>query len=142
MTSDGWVTRMALAPHVVLAACAAEDHRGWTCVPGKTQAIVWHGPGHGVTENESDSGQTVLELLNRFGADGWRKLAALPDYRGCRTRTARLFTVYTFKRSVSEQFSHRASRGRCEYPTLGHGGRVCAYGAPVRRMAREEPEPS
>lgn len=36
--------------------------------------------GQGVGENYSDSGQTVLELLNRFGADGW-ELAGLQDYR-------------------------------------------------------------
>jgi hypothetical protein len=33
------------------------------------QTIVWHGPGQGVGENYSDGGQTVPELLNRFGAD-------------------------------------------------------------------------
>jgi hypothetical protein len=42
--------------------------------------IVWHDPGQGVGENCSDSGQAVLELLNRFGADGW-ELAGLQDYR-------------------------------------------------------------
>jgi hypothetical protein len=35
-----------------------------------TRTILWHGPGQGVGENYSGSGQTVLELLNRFGADG------------------------------------------------------------------------
>jgi hypothetical protein len=50
---------------------------------GRTLAIVWHGPGRqGVTENESDSGQRVLEVLNRFGAHGWRELAGLLGYRG------------------------------------------------------------
>lgn len=44
------------------------------------RTIVWHGPGQGVGENYSDSGQPVLELLNRFGADGW-ELAGLQDYR-------------------------------------------------------------
>lgn len=38
--------------------------------PG-TRTILWHGPGQGVGENYSDNGQTVLELLNRVGADGW-----------------------------------------------------------------------
>jgi len=33
--------------------------------------VLWHGPGQGVGENYSDSGQTVPELLNRLGADGW-----------------------------------------------------------------------
>jgi hypothetical protein len=40
------------------------------------QTILWHDPGPGVGENYSYSEQTVLELLNRFGADGW-ELAAL-----------------------------------------------------------------
>jgi hypothetical protein len=31
------------------------------------RTILWHGPGQGVGENYSDSEQTVLELLNRFG---------------------------------------------------------------------------
>jgi len=44
------------------------------------RTIIWHGPGQGVGENCSDSQQTVLELLNRFGADGW-ELAGLQDYR-------------------------------------------------------------
>jgi hypothetical protein len=47
--------------------------------PG-SRTILWHGPGQGLGENYSDSGQTVLELLNRFGADGW-ELADLQDYR-------------------------------------------------------------
>jgi hypothetical protein len=41
---------------------------------------MWQGPGQGVGENHSASGQTVPELLNRFGADGW-ELAGLQDYR-------------------------------------------------------------
>jgi hypothetical protein len=64
-------------------------------VDGRTSSedvrmIVWHGPGQGVGENYSDSGQTVLELLNRFGADGW-ELAGLQDYRdgGTGPRTGR-----------------------------------------------------
>jgi hypothetical protein len=44
------------------------------------RTIVWHGPGQGVCTNYSDSGQTVPELLNRFGADG-RELAGLQDCR-------------------------------------------------------------
>jgi hypothetical protein len=44
----------------------------------EARTIVWHGPGQGVGENYSDSRQTVPELLNRFGADGW-ELAGLQD---------------------------------------------------------------
>jgi hypothetical protein len=36
-----------------------------------TQTILWHGPGQGIGENLSGRDQTVLELLNRAGADGW-----------------------------------------------------------------------
>jgi hypothetical protein len=55
-------------------------------------------------ESYSDSGQTVLELLNQFGADGW-ELAGLQDYREGGDGTshweaARLLAVYTFKRPV------------------------------------------
>jgi hypothetical protein len=71
--------------------------------PG-TRTILWHGPGQGVGENYSDSGQTVLELLNRFGADGW-ELAGLQEHReggdgSSYWDAARLLTVYTFKRCV------------------------------------------
>jgi hypothetical protein len=70
------------------------------------RTIVWHGPGQGVGENCSDSGQTVLELLNRFGADGWEP-AGLQEYRDGGDGTsyweaARLLTVYSFKRPVPE----------------------------------------
>ena len=38
------------------------------------RSIVWHDPGQGVGENYSDSGQMVLELLNRSApmAESWR----------------------------------------------------------------------
>ncbi len=68
------------------------------------RAVVWHGPGQGVGENYSDNDQTVLELLNRFGADGW-ELAGLQDYReggdgSSYWEAARLLTIYTFKRPI------------------------------------------
>lgn len=63
-----------------------------------TRTILWHGPGQGVGENYSDSDQSVLELLNRFGADGW-ELAGLQIYREGGAGhsywdAARLLTVY------------------------------------------------
>jgi hypothetical protein len=69
------------------------------------RTIVWRGPGQGLGESYSDSDQTVLELLNRFGADGW-ELAGLQDYReggdgSSYWEATRLLTVYTFKRPVS-----------------------------------------
>jgi len=35
-----------------------------------TRTILWRGPGQGIGENLSGSGQTVLELLNRAGGGG------------------------------------------------------------------------
>jgi hypothetical protein len=32
---------------------------------------LWRGPGQGLGENFTGSGQSVLELLNRVGANGW-----------------------------------------------------------------------
>jgi hypothetical protein len=32
---------------------------------------LWRGPGQGVGENFTGGGQSVPELLNRVGADGW-----------------------------------------------------------------------
>jgi hypothetical protein len=42
--------------------------------------ILWRGPGQGVGENFSDSGQSVLELMNRVGADGG-ELAGVEERR-------------------------------------------------------------
>jgi len=75
---------------------------GWH--PHGARTILWHGPGQGIGENYSDTDHTVLELLNRFGADGW-ELAGLQDYReggdgSSYWEAAQLLTVYTFKRPV------------------------------------------
>ena len=53
---------------------AAQEH---------ARSIVWHGQGQGIGENYSDSEQTLLELLNRFGADGWGagRPTGLPERR-------------------------------------------------------------
>ena len=66
------------------------------------QTVRWHGPELNVGENYSDSNQTVVELLNRFGADAW-ELAGIQDYReaevgSSHSDASRLLTVYTFKR--------------------------------------------
>jgi hypothetical protein len=71
------------------------------------RTILWHGPGQGIGENYSESDQTVLELLNRFGADGW-ELGWPARYReggngSSYWDAARLLTVYTFKRRVPPQ---------------------------------------
>jgi hypothetical protein len=44
------------------------------------RAIMWQGSGQGLAETYEDRGQTVPELLNRFGADGW-ELAGIQDFR-------------------------------------------------------------
>jgi hypothetical protein len=91
--------------YAVLAACTAHDHGGWPSPPqAGTRTILWHGPGQGVGEIYSDSDETLLELLNRFGADDW-ELAGLQDYREGGTgssyrEAARLLTVYALKRLV------------------------------------------
>jgi hypothetical protein len=68
--------------------------------------ILWHGPGQGIAENFSDSGQTILELMNRVGADGW-ELAGWqeqqvhgdgPSYWD----PGQALTTYTFKREVPQ----------------------------------------
>ena len=74
--------------------------------PEEARTIMWHGPGQNVGENYFNSGQAVLELLNRFGADGW-ELAGLQDYRDGGDGTSfweatRLLTAYTFKRPVPQ----------------------------------------
>ena len=71
---------------------------------GDIQTILWRGPGQGLGENFTDSGQSVLELLNRVGADGWeladreerRERGDGPGYwdPNC------ALTVYTFKNLV------------------------------------------
>jgi hypothetical protein len=38
---------------------------------GEIQTIFGRGPGQGIGEDLTDRGQSVLELLNRVGADGW-----------------------------------------------------------------------
>jgi hypothetical protein len=78
---------------VRLEGCGGED----SCT------ILWHGPGQGLGENFSGSGQTVLELMNRVGADGW-ELAGLEARReGGDGRTywdaAWSLTTYTFSAS-------------------------------------------
>jgi hypothetical protein len=59
------------------------------------------GPGQGIGENFTDSGQSVLELLNQVGADGWE----LADREERQDRgdgpsywdPSTTVTIYTFK---------------------------------------------
>jgi hypothetical protein len=71
---------------------------------GDIQTIVWRGPGQGRGEDFTDSGQNVLQLLNRVGADGWE----LADRQEHQERgdgpsywdPSRAVTIYTFKNLV------------------------------------------
>lgn len=79
------------------------------------RTVLWHGPGQGIGENYSDSDHTLLELLNRFGGDGW-ELAGLQDYReggdgSSYWEAARLLTIYTFKRPIPEYGGRTAEAG-------------------------------
>jgi hypothetical protein len=72
--------------------------------PEGVRTVVWHGPGQALGENYSDGPETVVELLNRFGADGW-ELAGLQENReggreGSYWDAHWSLTTYTFKRSV------------------------------------------
>ena len=66
---------------------------------GEIQAILWRGPGQGFRENFTDSGQSVLELLNRVGADGW-ELADRQEHQELDGPSywdpSRTVTIYTF----------------------------------------------
>ena len=71
---------------------------------GDMQAIVWRGPGQGLGEDFTDSGQSVLELLNRVGADGW-ELADRQEHQERGDGLSywdpnRTVTIYTFKNMV------------------------------------------
>jgi hypothetical protein len=71
---------------------------------GDIQAIVWRGPGQGLGEDFTDGGQSVLELLNRVGADGW-ELADRQEYQERGDGPSywdpnRTVTIYTFKNLV------------------------------------------
>ena len=89
-------------------------------------------PAQDVGENCSDSGQTVLELLKRFGADGW-ELAGPQEYRDGGDGTshweaARLLTLYTFNRPVPARIAAPSVRifmrwFACSLLTPGSGRR-------------------
>jgi hypothetical protein len=68
----------------------------------QTRTVLWHGPGQEV--QESDSQMSLLELLNKVGADGWeltsqeeqRAAAEGPGYWDVPWS----LNTYTFKRRV------------------------------------------
>lgn len=44
--------------------------------------VVWQQPGQGLGENFTESDETVLQLMNRFGADGWELVAIQEHHEG------------------------------------------------------------
>jgi len=71
-----------------------------------TRTILWHGPGAGADDNLSDSEQTVLDLLNQLGTDGWELAGVEEDKQGGNRGTdwgaTWSLTSYIFKRPVPE----------------------------------------
>ena len=70
----------------------------------RTRTILWHGPDGEVEENPGDSNLNVLQLLNKFGRDGW-ELTSQEEHRpqsGEHTYwdAPWTLTTYTFKRRV------------------------------------------
>jgi hypothetical protein len=69
-----------------------------------SRTVLWHGPGPATDQDCSGSGQTVSELLTRFGSDGW-ELVGLQEHREGGMGTSYRDAVcsgatYTFKRPV------------------------------------------
>jgi len=46
------------------------------------RTVIWQQPGQDNGENFSDSEHTILQLLNRFGADGWELVAVQEHHEG------------------------------------------------------------
>jgi hypothetical protein len=69
-----------------------------------TRAILWHGPDAGIDGDLPESEQTVLEMLNQLGADGWELAGVEKDKQGGRRDTdwgaTWSLTTYIFKRQV------------------------------------------
>ena len=66
--------------------------------------VLWQEPGRRASEEYSNTNQTIPELLNRFGADGW-ELVGLQEH--CQGEIGASYwdsfwstTTYTFKRPV------------------------------------------
>jgi hypothetical protein len=69
-----------------------------------TRSVTWQGPAPGLSEENICSDATLLQLMNRFGADGW-ELAAVHEHQegvpGGRNWDAPWSRVtYTFKKQT------------------------------------------
>jgi len=75
-------------------------------VTGDTRTVRWHGPGHDAQDSCAGD-QSIVELLNGLGADGW-ELTAIQDHRGGGSRSFAYrdplcaLATYTFKRPAGE----------------------------------------
>jgi hypothetical protein len=71
-----------------------------------TRTVLWHGPGPGPADGLGGSEQTMLDVLNQLGADGWELAGVEEDRQGGNRGTdwgaTWSLTTYTFKRPVSE----------------------------------------
>jgi hypothetical protein len=70
----------------------------------QTRTILWHGPGERADGDLSGTNQTVLDLLNQFGADGWELAGIEEDRQGGHRATdwgaTWSLVTYTFKRPL------------------------------------------
>jgi hypothetical protein len=80
-----------------------EDSRPNGCET--TRTVVWQEPGQGLGENVTESDHTVLQLMNRFGADGWELVAIQEHHEGLaggRSWDSPFSQVtYTFKQHIT-----------------------------------------
>ncbi len=88
--------------HYAQLVVAIDEHRP----DDEAQTMLWQGPHQEPAENISPGGQTITQLLNRFGADGW-ELIAVQEQRsgGARSFSFRdplcALTTYTIKRPAA-----------------------------------------
>jgi hypothetical protein len=106
-----------------------------------TRTILWHGPGGDVKENFTGSHLTVLQLLNKVGADGW-ELTSQEEHRPQSDDrsywdAAWTLTTYTFKRRVPDL----SSRARTQRTEPGRNEPSTPQVAPMRMTMPPWPSP-
>jgi len=74
--------------------------------PDHGRTITWNGPGQATDEDHSTSDQTLLELCNKVGADGWELIFGEDQRHEGDDQSPWAagwsVTSYTFKRRASE----------------------------------------
>lgn len=77
-----------------------------TRTPVPTRTVLWRGPGATNENDLSESEQSVLELLNKLGADGWELAGIEEDRKGGSRGTdwgaTWSLVAYIFKRPCAE----------------------------------------